>query len=91
MTDKDTLATEIFAELMSSYPLNASSNFYVKDTCFISGLLIKHLRNTYITDKALNRNCSFFRSFIKTIKYQSRTGWLNGITEALDCYFPIKS
>lgn len=90
-SDKDTLVAEIFTELIASYPTNAIDSFYAKDACYISSILIKHLRCTTLGDNALVRNSTFFREFIKASHYQNRIGWITGISKALNCYFPIPS
>lgn len=88
-TNKDTLAAEIFTDLIASYPQNANDSFYAKDACYISSILIKHLRCTTLSDNVLERNITFFRAFIRTSHYQNRLGWITGISEALNSYFPL--
>jgi len=90
-SDKDTLAATIFTDLIASYPANAIDSFYAKDACYISSILIKHLRCTTLDANALARNSSFFRDFIKASHYQNRIQWITGAREALNCFFPIAS
>lgn len=90
-SDKDTLAAAIFTDLIPSYPANALDSFYAKDACYISSILIKHLRCTTLDANALARNSSFFRDFIKGSSYENRIQWVRGVREALNCFFPISS
>ena len=89
MLDRDVVATELFAELMQSYPQNASGNLFVKDSCYIASQLIKHLRNTRLGNKALTRNVALLKALLKNTRYQNRADWVAGMKEVLENFFPI--
>lgn len=89
--DKDILATELYSFIAASYPGNTHTHeeHYIKDTKYVICLLLRHLRFTALSIESLQRNSSFYKSFLQSVKYTSRTGWLTGNKKALEFFFPI--
>ena len=86
--DRDKLATELYSNIIASYPENAPEEHYIEDSKYIISLLLRHLRYTYLDVRSLQRNSSFFTSFLKSKKYNCRAEWLKGMKKALCFFYP---